>query len=151
MDEFVTEIQSNINITSEDGKKKSHRLRELLSKIISSNAEIRIIDSCDNDGDIVFEVPMKSIGITYDTLLEYREEVSSEFAANFIGELMVRENIDKFAKLMINLKDEYSGRVNNFIHRKFGMKIYRDKFILRFHLSLIQNILTEDFRKKMIE
>lgn len=151
MDEFIIEMQTNINLAPEDNKKKHRRFRELFEKIIISDTELKIIDSCDADGDMVFEVPIKSLGVTYDILIEYKEEISSDFAANFIGELLVRENIDKFAKHITGLKDDYSDRVNKFMHRKFGMKIYRDKFILRFHISLIQNILTEDFKKKMIE
>lgn len=150
MDEFVTEIQNNIGIASEDNKKKHKKFRELFSKIIFSSTEINIVDKCDTEGDVIFEVPMRSIGVSYDTLINYRNEISSDFAANFIGELLVRENIDRFAKIMTDLKEDYTDRVNKYIHGRFGMKIYKDKFILRFHISLIQRILTEDFRKKMV-
>jgi len=150
MEEFVTEMQSNIKTIPED-KKRYNRFRELLTRIVvSSPAEVKIVDKCDDEGDIVFEVPMKSIGITYDILINYREEISSEFVANFVGELLVRENIEKFTKIMMELKDSYIEKVNKYIHRKFGMRIYKDRFILRFHSSLVQSILTEDFKKTMI-
>jgi hypothetical protein len=150
MEEFVTEIQSNINVELEPIKKKTNRFRELLSKIIISTPEITSIGSCDEEGDISFEVTMKSIGVTYTTLLNYKNEMACDFTANFIGELLVRENIDKFAKVMLDLKDNYFSRVNKYNHTKFGMKIYKDKFILRFHVSLIQKLMLEDVRKTMI-
>lgn len=149
MEEFITEIQNGIKMIPEEIKKQN-RYRGLFAKIISTNAEVKIINKCDEDGDIVFEVPMKSVGITYSDLLYYKEEIASEFVANFIGEIAIRENMDKFAILVTDLKDNYLERVNKFIHRKFGMKIYKDSFVLRFHASLIQSILLEDFKKTMV-
>lgn len=149
MEEFITEIQSSIKVTPED-KNKSSKFHEVFKKILSGTSEVKIIEKCNDDGDIVFEVPMKSVGITYSDLAYYKEEISSEFFVNFMGELVVRENMDKFAGLVTELKEGYLERVNKYIHRKFGMRICKDKFLLRFHASLIQSILTEDFRKTMV-
>lgn len=148
MEEFVTEMQNNIGTTSECGKKSS-KIRDLFSMIIKSTPEIKI-NECNNEGDITFEVLMRSMGVTYDVLVNYKTEISSDFAADFIGELLVRDNIGKFVNLMRNLKNNYSDKVNSANHRKFGMTIYKEKFVLTFHISLVQNILTEDLKWKIV-
>jgi len=148
MDEFITAIKNNIG-TQCGPDKKSNRFREFLHIISTSNPEIRIIEKCSDEGDVTFEVSMKSLGISYDNLIKYKYEICSDFSANFLGELLVRENIEKFVKIITELKDDYKSKVTKFEHKKFGMKIFRDKFIFVFHISLIQSILTEDFRRKM--
>jgi hypothetical protein len=129
--------------------KKEKKLKKLLNQIINSDCKINI-GKCDNEGDIIFEVPMKSVGITYDILIDYKKEISSKFVANFLGEYLVRENIEEFAKIITGLKDEYIEAVNKYMHAGFGIKIYRDKFILKFNVSLIQKILMEDFEKQIV-
>jgi hypothetical protein len=151
MEEFVTEIQTNIGNILEVSKHKPSKFRELICKVLSmpSNAEV-VITKCDDEGDIDFEVNMKAIGITMDTLIHYRNEISTQSVVNFIGELLIRDNIDKFAKLIIGLKNNYADTVNKHNHGKFGMKIHREKFIVSFHISFVQRILIEDFHKKMM-
>ncbi len=130
--------------------KKEKRLKKILNLIINSDCKINIIEKCDNEGDIVFEVSMKSLGITYDTLMDYKDEISSEFVVNFIGELLVRENIEEFASIITSLQDNYIETVNKYMHGKFGIKLYRNRLILKFNVSLIQKILMEDFRKQLV-
>ena len=149
MDEFITAIKNNIGTQSANTDKKSNRFRDLLSIISMSNPEIKIIEKCSDEGDITFEVAMKSLGISYENLIKYKYEIGSDFVANFLGELLIRENIEKFARIITDLKDDYKARVTQFEHKKFGMKIFRDKFIFVFHISLIQSILMEDFRRKI--
>jgi hypothetical protein len=148
MEEFVTEIQNNIS-QFPIVEKKTSRIRDFLSYIISSKPEIKIIKKCDEEGDVQFEVPMKSLGISYETLLKYKSEISTDFMANVIGEILIRENMDKFVKMLTDLKDDYETVVNRYEHRKFGLKIFRDRFILSFHISLVRSILVEDFKKNI--
>jgi hypothetical protein len=151
MDEFVTEMQTNIGITPEDTKNKSNRFRELFGKIIvSPSYEINIIEKCNEEGDVIFEVPMKSIGIPYDVLVDYKDEIISDWFANFIGELLIRENINKFAKIITELGDDYFKKVNGSNHVRFGNRLWKDKFIFTFHISLVQKILTEKILKKIV-
>jgi hypothetical protein len=151
MDEFVTEIQTNIGFTTENAKNKSSKLRELFSKIIvSPSSEINIVEKCSEEGDVIFEVPMRSIGIPYDVLVDYKDEIVSDWFANFIGELLIRENINKFAKIITELGDGYFTKVNSSNHVRFGNRIWKDKFIFTFHISLVQKILTEKLLKKII-
>jgi hypothetical protein len=147
MEEFIIDKKK---VDYDKKKSGTSKLREICSKIILSPCYISIIESCNDDGDIVFEIPMDSLGISRENIMLYKNEISSEFVANFIGEFLVRENIAKFAKIIFNLKEDYIDRVNKFVHGRFGMKIYNDRFVFRFHASLIQRILLEDFRKKII-
>jgi len=130
--------------------KKEKKLRKVLNKIINSECKINIVEKCDSDGDIIFEVPMKSVGITYDLLINCKGEISSEFVGNFLGEFLVRENIEQFASVITGLKSDYMETVNKYMHQRFGIRIYRDKFIFKFNISLIQKILMEDFRKQLV-
>jgi hypothetical protein len=116
---------------------------------MSAKPEIKIIDECTEEGDIRFEVSLKSLGLPTDALRKYRSELSTDFAANFIGEILVRENIDKFVKLLINLKENYGAVVNKYDHRKFGMVVGESKCVFALHSSLIQSILMEDIKNEM--
>jgi hypothetical protein len=144
----VTELKNNV-VPETNENRKSIRHRELLHSFINASAEVKVTEDCNDDGDITFEVSLRSLGLTYDTFIKYRTELCSDFIANFMGELLVRENLDKFTKILINLKDLYISKVTAYKHKKFGMKIFKDKFVFTFHISFIQSILTEDFRKKL--
>lgn len=148
MEEFIDEIENSIckdNLQSKS--KKPSRFKELLMSISNAEPVVRIVDGCDSEGDIHFEVVINSLGLDFNNLLKYKPEISSDFFVNFLGEYLVRENMDKFVRVAEDLKDDYYSIVNKYEHKKFGMKIARDKFIFTFHVSLIQYILTEDFKR----
>jgi hypothetical protein len=148
MEEFIEAIEDSIKKDDTQNKpKKTSRFKELFMSIAKSDPEIKIIDGCDSEGDIHFEVLVSTMGLDYNNLLKYKPEISSDFFVNFIGEYLVRENIERFIRVAEELKDEYYGVVNKYEHKKFGMKIIRDKFMFIFLVSLIQNILTEDFKR----
>ena len=148
MEEFIAEIENGISKDNLQNKfKKISRLRELLAGITNSEPEIKIIEGCGLEGDIHFEVLISSLGMNYNNLLKYKPEISSDFFVNFVGEYLVRENMDQFIKVAESLKDSYYTIVNKYEHKKFGMKIIRDKFVFIFHVSLIQCVLTEDFKR----
>ena len=154
MDNFVAKLKNNIKIDSGGSKSikgvKSARLRELLLFIADSNPQIKITQKCSDDGDITFEIEMRSLGLSYNTYLKYKKEICSDFFYNFVGELLVREHINQFAEILTNIHYEaYPSIVNRFEHRRFGMDVVRDKFIFHFHISLLQDILTEDLRNKV--
>jgi len=151
MEEFVLDLENNMQKTSQDRvKKTTSRIRTLFSYIISSNSDIKITERCTKDGDITFEVPTKEMGLPYPVLKDYKTEIYSDFVANSIGELLVRENINEFAKIIMELNvDDYPLIVDKYEHRRFGMEIVRDKFVFRFHISLLNNILTENFKRKI--
>jgi len=149
MEEFVAEIKNNIGKDDFDNciAKKSTRLKEILSKIINSDPEVAILNSINEDGDVQFEVSLRSVNVSAEIINKYRSEISTDFAANFIGEFIVRENVNKFVGILTGLRGNYASIVNKFEHRRFGMKIFCNKFVFTFHVSLLQNILFEDFKR----
>ena len=151
MDNFVDQLRHNVNKDHHiDRSMNNSRYREILYCVSSSNTEIESIHECSQDGDIEFEVYMKSLGITYDLMIKYKKEVCSDFMANFLGELLIRENINSFAKIITSINPElYPSIVNRFDHRKFGMDINRDKFVFSFHISLLQRIMLEDVKRQI--
>lgn len=151
MDDFVTQLRQNINTGSDSEKGMNNsRYREILYYISVSNPEVNEITCCDKDGDVKFEVSMKSLGITYDLMVKYKKEVCSDFMANLLGELVIRENINIFASILTSINPElYSSIVNRFEHRKFGMDINREKLVFSFHVSLLQQILLEDIKRQI--
>jgi hypothetical protein len=128
------------------------KTRQLLKHIISvMSTPINIIDNGYDDGDIKFFVLKKDIDISSEFFTQYKNEIMSDFVVNFIGELLVRENIDKFTKILMGVeRDEYESLVNRFEHRKCGVQVFSDRFIYSFHISLIQKILTEDFKRETL-
>lgn len=149
MDDFILEIKNGMYRTSDgDSGTKPSKFRDLFTMILSSKPYIKII-GCTEEGDIRFEVPLKSLNFLPDTTKKYRTELSTDFAANFIGEFLVRENIDKFVKILMNFKENYIPVVNKYEHRKFGMLIAKDKCIFALHSSLVQFILFEDVKKEV--
>jgi len=156
MDNFVDQLKNNINTDENSPLEGSSKklFREVLHYISMSpnGSEIKILgdEPCDSYGDIRFEVPMKSLGLSYNTYLEHQKDLCSIFMCNFLGELVVRENIYTFAKIITSISTEdYPFIVEKFNHTKFGMEINRDNFIFIFHISLLQNILLEDFKRKI--
>lgn len=149
MEEFVVELKNNINKNLKNNDRKSSCFRGLLYHIIKSSSEIKITEEYSSDGDLKFEVSLKSLGVSYDTLVKYKKEFYSEFVVNFVGELLIRENINKFAKILVGLDPyDYPLVVDQYEHKKFGMALFKqDKVIFTFHISLIQTILTEDLKK----
>lgn len=146
MEEFICEIENNLK-TTESPISKNTKLRELISKVVSYSPYIKDIEDLNEEGDVVFKASMKDLGLTYDLFCNYKSEIFSVFTANFIGELLVRENIDLFAKILTKIEvEDYPDMVHKYGHKKFGMEICNDIVLFKFHISLIQYILIEEFR-----
>jgi len=150
MDDFVTAMENTKKNLEWSGK--SNKLRKIILKLISCTPPPIKIEECNEEGDIRFEVSMKDLGMSFSTYVEYKNEILFDFTASFIGELLVRENIEKFTKILTGLDmNTYSDIVNKFEHKKFGIKVFKTKFIFSFHISLLQSILFEDFKKKLVK
>jgi len=122
--------------------------RELLSIVIDTKIpHIQYITEIDRQGDILFNVNLEDIGLTREVLFKYHKEVFSNLFADFVGELLVRENIHDFA-VKVNKLDfnYYQEALTHKSHVRFGMKIDKGFMVFRFHIALLQDILTEDFK-----
>jgi hypothetical protein len=102
----------------------------------------------DDDGRLTFSISPIDMGFCNSEIVESKECIFSAFFANTIGELIVRENIKLFSTIFMGVTPgEYIDVVNNRSHKGFGLSLQRNRFKFSFHLSLIQSILTEEFKK----
>jgi len=148
MDDYVRSIKEKVKTQGNIEKTPDTNYRILFSKFIASNPKIKLESV--NGGDVLFSISIKDVELTYQELQKCRIEVYSYLAVNFMGELLVRENIDIFAEALTKVdKDRYADIVNGFEHKKFGLKIMKNRLYFSFHISLIQSILNEDFRREV--
>lgn len=123
------------------------KFRELMALIVKSTPQIISITDCDGDGDMSFIVGLKDFGLTSEDFSKYNKEFFSNYIVDMLGELLIRENLHLFAGHITTLKtDYYMNAVSRSIHKRFGMKIEKGLMTFYFHISLIQDIFTEDFK-----
>jgi hypothetical protein len=123
------------------------KFRELLSKIIKTTPKITNITECEENGDMAFTINLKDLGLTADDFTKYNKEFFSNYIVDMLGELLIRENLQEFAGHLQRLKTKfYINAVSQSIHKRFGMKVKDGVMSFYFHISLIQDILTEDFK-----
>jgi len=125
---------------------------ELFAKVFGGgnqeNQDIKI-ENLGKDGDVVFSLPQKAMGLSDDDMQKY-PILRSNYFTNFIGEFLVRKNIGKFLKMLLEMRpEEYKKVVCSFNHKNFGMFVCSKSKTLKFqfHISLVQSILTEDLNK----
>lgn len=117
--------------------------REIIAAIASSKQRITI-DAVQVDGDVVFHVSLKDCGLEKDICSN--PAIRKRFFINFVGELLLRENIQKFAEILYGLDPAlYKKMVCTFKHTDFGMVIDHKMSMMTFqmNLSLVQEIITE--------
>ena len=90
----------------ESGEPGLSEFRSLLEKLISHRPQIKHIGKRNEKGDISFAVTMADLGITPTIYKEHRKVLFSIFFANIMGELIVRENIDKFSEILTHMAPE---------------------------------------------
>jgi len=130
--------------------------RSAVQKDVSYDAFVKVLGSCPkasiedvcSDGDVVFSVPLSDLGLTSESLA-LTPLSQTDFFANFVGEYIVRKNINQFADVLYSIDPQiYEEVVCAEEHTGFGSVISKNT-IMRFsmHISLVQQILTEDFKK----
>lgn len=121
--------------------------RELFTSILHTVPMIQDISLFEESGDMSFSVPVKDVGLTLDDFQKHHREIFSHFVVDFMGELFLRENLNSFVPCLTSMKpDLYLHAVSHSNHQRFGMKFEKGSLIFRFHISLLQKILTEDFK-----
>jgi hypothetical protein len=117
----------------------------LFMSILNSSPVVKIL-TLKPDGDFVFSVSIQDLGLTTEEL-EKEPITATVFFANFVGELLVRRNLEKFVVMLDHLDQKiYDQMVNHYQHKHFGLRRISEDDSIRFvfHSSLIQDILTED-------
>jgi hypothetical protein len=148
MEEYVKSIKEEVKTEKDTSDKSRSNYRELFSRFIECHPPIRVESV--REGEVSFSISIKDIGLSFQDVQKFRSELYSYLTCNFIGELLVRENIDTFARILTKVdKDTYAEVVNSHDHKKFGLKLMKKRMYLCFHISLVQSILTEDFRREI--
>lgn len=125
------------------------KFRELLSLMVKTTPQIISITDCEENGDMSFTIPLKDLGLNAEHFSKYNKEFFSNYIVDMLGELLIRENLHLFANHLTGLKtDYYVSAVSRSIHKRFGMKIEKGFMTFYFHISLVQDILTEDFKQQ---
>ena len=145
----MTQLKNNIKSDGEEVNisRKSIRFRKILSRLSMSSPKIKILKYKSEDGNVAFETSMKSLGFTEEFFLDYKKEICSDFVSNFIGELLIRDHLNQFAEILIDIELNDHLVVNKKTHRNFGMTIVGDRLVYTFHVSLLQKILLEDIKR----
>jgi hypothetical protein len=125
------------------------RYREIIEKLISNPPKAISIGGLDEKGDMTFSICMKELGLAYKDYRNYENEFFSRFIIDFIGELIVRENLNEFVNNMSGYGvEEYTSVVESYgSHKQFGIKAQKGRLIFKFHVSFIKHILTEDLKE----
>lgn len=113
--------------------------------ILESSPQIKIV-TLKPDGDFIFSAQISDFRINPEDF-EKNTIAQTVFFANFVGELLVRRNLQDFVVLLDQLDQKtYDQMINNYQHKHFGMRRNPEDGSIRFvfHSSLIQDILTED-------
>lgn len=149
MEEFVAMVRDSIDKGKRNfnSNEKSLMVRDFLKVAMNSVPEIDI-KPISPEGDVCFGLELKDIEVSQSIFIKYRSVIFSDFMANFLGEFFVRENLNRFAKILTDIDcNDYNSIVNNYEHKCFGMEINSGRLYFHFHVSLLQNILTEDLKK----
>jgi len=120
--------------------------REIVSAIVAAKPQRITIDAVHPNGDVLFHVSLKDCGLDKDVCA--CPTTHKRFFVNFVGELLVRENIEKFAEILWGLDPALERKmVYSFNHTDFGMTIDHKMTAMTFqmHLSLVREITTELF------
>ena len=112
---------------------------------------ITILSEITEKGDIGFSIRSKKFP---DVFKDYAEAADPFFlhTVNFLGEMLVRENVDLFAGYLMNIDmAKYKEATMHNDHRLFGFAYGKGTFTFLFHISFLSRILTEDFRKQIVD
>ena len=130
--------------------------RELFVLVLSADAKIEDIMSHKDEegvfnGNISFTISLERLNLSIQKMYYYKKEITSNFFASLIGELLVRENVEQFVSLMGDVDSEEYLDTCNKKHEKFGMKIQNGKeFLFTFHVSLLKTIIAEEFKINIV-
>jgi hypothetical protein len=121
-------------------------------QIISQNPPKDItIGDWDEKGDIKFAIAMTDLGLKYSDYSKYEDEFFSYFIVDFIGELIVRENLPSFVEKLKEYDiDDYIETVESHgNHKNFGVKTFKGRLIFEFHVSFLRKLLTDNLRETL--
>lgn len=123
---------------------KRSNFRALLTILATKQPKIIAAHDYNENGDMQFCVNLRDL-ISIEDYYKYTKEFITNYVVDLMGELIIRENIELFMSKLTTEKN-YTEAASKSIHKRFGMKIEGGVVTFSFHISLIQDILTEDFK-----
>ena len=123
------------------------KYRDILMIIAKNPPKLLTVGNWNDKGDLTFKIKMTDIGLTYNDYRKYDEQFFSYFMVDFLGELIIRENLSIFADKL----KEYD--INDYMTaiEKDGIKTNKGNLIFKFNASLVKDILTEHLRDTLGE
>lgn len=145
------EADRTVNKMEQHIANQGSRYREVLSVVTRNPPRDITIGDWDEKGDIRFSVSMIDLGLKYSDYQKYDDEFFSYFVIDFLGELIVRENLPLFVeKLKAYDINDYMAVVEAYGgHKRFGVKTFKGRLIFEFHVSFLKNLLTENLRESL--
>lgn len=139
--------------TKMDVNEPKSRMRELMTLVMASDLtveEISIVQEGNGySGYVEFSIAIENMGLNSETMRKFKREIFTGMFVDFISELAVRENMDAFLKEMSNIQlVDYTDVIGNRRHETSGMCIKGNNMVFTFHMSLLQDILVSDFKRK---
>ena len=112
---------------------------DLVSGIFATHPPVTVT-SITAEGDVFFKVSLKSLKLDSPALTRSHFLLCSRYAANLIGEWLVRMNFDAFSDLRTPEEMKNAARAYN--HKSFGMLCNKKGQCLEFmfHASLLDRI-----------
>lgn len=145
----MEDILNNDTQTEKVKEQLPTRNRSVLSMFLSAATKVQYIIPPNKNGDMSFAVDLNDMGFSPNTFRKYANEIYSNFVVDLMGELLIRDNLPMFVPYITGMETKnYLSAVGYCTHVRFGMKSEKDKMIFSFHLSLLQGILTEDFKNE---
>lgn len=145
-------LKTNTEELNDIGVRDNNLYRDLFKVIINSKPTLLSITlNEDNEGTfnghVSFSVGLTDIGLSVANICMYKREFNSPFFAFFVGELLVRENLDDFIEKVQEMGPEDYYNSCQKIHKTFGMRIKNGKELeFIFHVSLLKKIVSEEFK-----
>jgi len=124
---------------------------DMLCRVLKSNPKMTL-DQVHPDGDIIFSTKIAEMGLDPQELAH--PIFRTRFFVNFIGEMLVRSNVDFFANILTGLDPTlYEKILYRSKHTDFGMYVDNKEYGAKWqmHISFVQQILTEDMERTMEE
>ena len=97
---------------------------------------------CVPKSDVVFHVNLEDLGISASQIMSNPVFRSPHFA-DFLGELLVRRNIELFTPLLLAKHARYDEACKTCRHEQFGMSVTTRQVRFAFHISLLHGIMNE--------
>ena len=134
------------------------RIRELMTIVMAASLSVEEITVLENDVDggteytgfVEFSIATENMGLNSNIMRKYQREIYTSLFVDFIAGLIVRENMDAFLKEMAKISmSDYPDVIGNRKHQIAGMCQKGNYMVFSFHLSMLQDILVSDFKKKI--